>query len=743
MRIISFVILVFWGLNGFTQEIDTINAGIDSLLMKEHIEFLYQRMLDDVEAWAETSEDEETLSEDFEELLAEYEFCREQPININSENTSRLSEMGLLSVFQLEALKQYRKRYGDILYIEELLMVEGFDERTVAVITPIIYCGYSEKVQEQESLTLKKAVTRGKHQLTINYAQKIDHAETYANAGDSLMLAKPNSYYLGGPAKLQLKYNYQYGTKIRLGFVMEKDAGEPLFFTHLSDTIKKIAEASRSPGFDFYGFHLYATDLSISGNTRSGNEREIEHHRYLIIKDLAIGDYQLSFGQGLTLWSGMSFGKASGGSSVMKRGAGVRPKASAGEGKFFRGAAATLAFHDFQATAFYSSRRIDATTVDDNNPNDTLSEITDENPDGQALVSALQESGYHRSIGELAKRHTIRQQVFGGRLAYLGQQLEIGSTFYHLRLSIPLQLKPSKYNQFFFQGDRLNVTGIDLRWQLRKVVFFGELSMSDNKSLAGLAGMTAKPTGYIDFTLMYRNYGIRYQNLFFGAVKESSRGQAEEGFLLSLQCAPAAKWNLFAHCDFFRFKWLTSQVYTPSWGQEYSIQIFHQLNHNASMQVRFKSKTKMKNSNDDHAFSYYPVFYTKRSVQFQLSYTFFNDWVFNSRISYSHYFNDDGIHSRGHLLCQDVAYKPEGKPYSLTLRYALFDSDDYNSRISVYENDVLGAFSIPNLFGLGSRVYVLGKLKLFNALTLYARAGGTITTEDVKIDIKAEGVWKF
>ena len=161
------------------------------------------------------------------------------------------------------------------------------------------------------------------------------------------------------------------------------------------------------------------------------------------------------------------------------------------------------------------------------------------------------------------------------------------------------------------------------------------------------------------------------------------------------------------------------------------------------MQVRFKSKTKMKNSNDDHAFSYYPVFYTKRSVQFQLSYTLLNDWVFNSRISYSRYFNDDGIHSRGHLLCQDVAYKPEGKPYSLTLRYALFDSDDYNSRISVYENDVLGAFSIPNLFGLGSRVYVLGKLKLFNALTLYARAGGTITTEDVKIDIKAEGVWKF
>lgn len=30
--------------------------------------------------------------------------------------------------------------------------------------------------------------------------------------------------------------------------------------------------------------------------------------------------------------------------------------------------------------------------------------------------------------------------------------------------------------------------------------------MSDNKAFAGLAGVTARPTGYINFTLFYRNY---------------------------------------------------------------------------------------------------------------------------------------------------------------------------------------------------------------------------------------------
>lgn len=151
----------------------------------------------------------------------------------------------------------------------------------------------------------------------------------------------------------------------------------------------------------------------------------------------------------------------------------------------------------------------------------------------------------------------------------------------------------------------------------------------------------------------------------------------------------------------------------------------------------------MKNSIDNHVFSHYPIFYTKRSAQFQLCYNLFGFLYLSNKASYSHYFNDDGIDSRGYLLCQDVTYKPDGKPYALTFRYALFDSDDYNSRITLYENDVLGAFSIPSLYGRGSRVYLLGKLKLFDALSIYARIGCSFLSEETKTDVKAEMVCKF
>ena len=114
----------------------------------------------------------------------------------------------------------------------------------------------------------------------------------------------------------------------------------------------------------------------------------------------------------------------------------------------------------------------------------------------------------------------------------------------------------------------------------------------------------------------------------------------------------------------------------------------------------------------------------------------------NYHILASHSFNDDGTDSRGYLLCHDITYKPPEKPFSFTFRYALFDSDSYDSRISVYENDVLGTFSIPNLYGHGMRVYLLGKIKLFNSLSIYARIGGSFLSEETKIDLKAEVIWR-
>ena len=726
--------LVFIILSLFTVSFAKAQIAIDTL----SAEALNNLLIEQVERLAEDRDDDA----DFEDLLENYIFFSENPVNLNSDEVMRLVELRLLSVFQYEELQKYRRYYGDFLFLDELAMMEGFDEQTLAIIRPVVCIGQD---QSKDKITLYKMTRYGKHQLVSRYEQILEQQQGYAPIDDSALLAKPNSRYLGSPQKYQLKYTYNYRNKIRAGFVLEKDAGELFFTDRVSDTIQALLGKQYHRGFDFAGFHLYAKDLGI-------------------VKAAVLGDYQLAFGQGLTLWSGTSFGKAGAGSSVMKQGRGLTPKASASEYAYMRGAAVTLGDGPFSGTVFYSNRMIDA--------NVSVADTLDNEAE---LVSSLQETGYHRTIGELQDRHAIRQQVVGGHLAYAIAHFEVGYTAHHTWLSVPLQLRPTHYNQFYFQGQKLTNQGIDFKYVKGKYAVFGEVAMSYNPdttalrpfdgpqgpqaqgpAYAGLVGLTVKPAGYLNFTVLYRDYSKTYQNLMSNAFGEGGRNQGQRGIYLGVEAAPAPYWNLLAYVDQFQFTWLTSQVNAPSRGHDYYLRLSHSFNRNTNAYLQIRSKTKMKNSTDAFVFSHYPIFYTKNSVRFNINYKIGRDFTASNKAEYAHYRNDDGSNEHGYFLCQDIAYKPEYKPYSLSFRYALFDAKDYNTRIYAYENDVLYSFSVPALYGKGMRIYLLGKVKLFNALTLYARIGRTIYSDrdeigsgltliegNHKTDLKVEAIWKL
>ena len=705
-------------------------------------EALNTMLIEQVERLAEDSDDDI----DYEDLLENYIFFSENPIDINSDDIKQLVELRLLNVFQYEELLKYRRYYGDFLFLDELEMVEGFDEQTLAIIRPVVCI---EKEQSKDKITLNKMARYGKHQILGRYEQVLEKQQGYLPIDDSTLLAKPNSRYLGSPQKYQLKYTYNYRNRIRAGFVLEKDAGEMFFTDKVSDTIQALLGKNYKRGFDFIGFHLYAKDLGI-------------------VKAAVLGDYQLSFGQGLTLWSGMSFGKAGAGSSVMKQGRGITPKGSASEYGFMRGAAVTLGGGPFSGTLFYSHRWVDANVS-----------VADSLENEAELVSSLQETGYHRTIGELLDRHAIRQQVIGGHLAYAIAHFEVGYTAQHTWLSTPLELKPSHYNQFYFQGKSLTNQGIDLKYVKGKYAVFGEIAMSYNNNakvvepvetpqiqtalrqaqgpaFAGLVGLTIKPAGYLNFTVMYRDYGKSYQNLMSNAFGEGSRNQGQRGIYLGLEAAPAPYWNILAYADQFQFTWLTSQVNAPSRGHDYYLRLSHSFNRRTNAYLQFRSKTKMKNSTDAFVCSHYPIFYTKNTVRFNINYELGWDIHCSNKAEYAHYRNEDGTNEHGYFLCQDIAYKPNNQPFSLTFRYAIFDAKDYNARVYAYENDVLYSFSVPAMYGKGMRFYLLGKVKLFNSLTLYARIGRTIYSDrdeigsgltliegNHKTDLKVEAVWKL
>ena len=657
---------------------------------------------------------------DFTELVENYIYYNENPIPINSNENYILTELHIINELQLKSLNDYRQQYGDILFIEELEMVDGFDAYHISLLAPIIIITpHSDKTRSSRNLRY------GKHHILARYEQVLEKSLGYMPIDEEELMKHPNARYLGSPQRYYMRYTYNYRNKVRAGFCLEKDPGELFWFDKIGDSVASLLGEKRYRGFDYRNFHLYLSDFGV-------------------LRSAAVGRYHLSFGQGLTMWTGMNFGKASDGSAVMKRGNGISPISTSAEGQGLWGAATTLAIRSFQISLFYSQQRIDANIT----VTDTL--------DKPEYISSLQKTGYHRTIGEILDRQAIKQQLIGSHMSYNINNFEIGYTIHHTKLSAALIPTPNIYNQYYFRGTSLTNQGIDFKYITSHFAFFGEGSMSDNKALAAVIGISITPAGYINFNAIYRNYQRNYQNIFSNAFGEASNNRNEEGVYLGLQAGIAPYWQLTGYADFFRFRWITSQAYMPSWGKDYFVQVDHKVNKNTSFYIRLRSKEKTKNTSNTETYIPYPTFYRRHSARFSISYALNKNWTLKNKVEYIHYQHREKGDSQGYFICQDICFRPQKKTMSLTFRYALFDTDDYDSRVYAYENDVLYSFSVPSFSDKGMRIYLVGKTKVINGLTIYGKIARTIYSQkdeigsgltliegNHKTELKLEAIWKL
>ena len=134
--------------------------------------------------------------------------------------------------------------------------------------------------------------------------------------------------YLGPSVYNSVKYAFRYRDQLYAGFVAEKDAGEPFFALH------------NRQGYDYYSFYLLLKDCGR-------------------LKTLAVGNYRLSFGQGLVISTDYLLGKTVYASSFNTRSGGIRKHSSTDETNYFRGAAATLSItKQWSISGFYSHRSL-------------------------------------------------------------------------------------------------------------------------------------------------------------------------------------------------------------------------------------------------------------------------------------------------------------------------------------------------------------------------------------------------
>ena len=71
-----------------------------------------------------------------EAVVERYESLMARPVRLNGASRRRLAE--LLTPYQIAALEDYRRRFGDVLSAEELALVDGFGAERAAALTPFV-----------------------------------------------------------------------------------------------------------------------------------------------------------------------------------------------------------------------------------------------------------------------------------------------------------------------------------------------------------------------------------------------------------------------------------------------------------------------------------------------------------------------------------------------------------------------------------------------------------------------------
>lgn len=612
-----------------------------------------QRLIEDaVEQVGE--ENDFDFNTQFEDLQA---YAR-KPLNLNTVDAATLGELGLLTPVQIGQLMRYRALVGPLMVIEELQAVPSFDLHTIEQILPFVTV---RGQRDDYTKSVREMLRGGKSMLLLRTTRTLEQQAGYrTDEGDEA----PD--FAGSPYQLYTRYQYQYGQHLSWGVTAEKDAGEA------------FGGPSNPYGFDFYSAHFYLHDL---------NRR---------VRDVAIGDFEAKFGQGLIMWSGFGFGKSSLVMNVKRGGRAIRRYTSVNESAFLRGAGATIGLSaNWELTAFTSFKNRDANVTE-------IDTIADE-----ALeVSALQLSGLHRTAGEIADEAQLQEWTSGLSLRRkLGMAGHIAANVVYTQFSAPLQRSDAPYNQFRFQADRLLNASLDYSYIWRNFNLYGETAMSDNGGLATVNGLLIGLSDAVDFSVMQRRYAPDFHAIYTNGFGETRGTSNEEGLYVGLQVQPSRRWQFSAYADTWRHPWLRFQVDAPSSGHEYLIQATHRPRRGAQLYVRFRHEVKERNAQqvDGPVRGLVEQVRTQGRLHFQYPISKGLEW--RSRLEVSRFALEDR-REWGWMVYQDLNIKPLDFPVDVTTRWALFDTEGFDTRIYAYESDLLYSFSIPPYQYQGSRFYV-------------------------------------
>ena len=312
----------------------------------------------------------------------------------------------------------------------------------------------------------------------------------------------------------------------------------------------------------------------------------------------------------------------------------------------------------------------------------------------------------------------------------------------------------TNYNRHYFRGSNQFVIGAAARYNYGWFDAFCEVATTQNYKrfeealnsealngeaphwgIATLVGSRFYPIDGVSLIALYRYYSPYFDNALGYAFSETSRLGDENGGYLGFEVTRLKHWRFVGYGDVFYFS-----------GPKYGIPESNTLGYDALFETQYHSPI----TNNLSPITNYPW-----SLLLRFRARKKGDSTYSFRMQYDHQLGPWSIRTTadanlipshdneitesrnnvtyGLSLAQDVALDfsklstlNSKLPLTLRLRVQGFDAREWSNRIYCYEHDVLYAFSIPAVYGLGGRAYLCLRWQIIPQLTLYFRASETV-----------------
>ncbi len=622
----------------------------------------------------ELADREQADTEDDTHLLR-LEQYKKHPLDINIADADELKELNMLSDLQIASFLSYRRLLGRLISIYELQAIPAWDIQMIRRLLPFIRIGAAVSMEED----MRARIKNGEHSFLFRVAQVIERSKGYIDAGNG-------APYQGSPQRVYFRYRYNYKNLFQYGITGDKDAGEFFF------------KGKQKAGFDFYSFHLFVRKLGS-------------------IQALAIGDFTVNMGQGLIHWQGLAFKKSVEVMGTRRQSAILRPYSSAGEFNFNRGVGITIRKANMEASVFISARKI--STNQEKIPGE--------------VISSFLNSGLHRTLTENENRNNASQFSTGAAIAYRSARWHAGINIAGHNFSLPLQKRDEPYNLFSIKGRRWINSSVDYSYTYKNLHLFGEAAVDRFMNKAFINGMLISIDPRVDLSVVQRSIGKAYQSVNGNAFTENTSPTNESGWYTGIAIRPADNWRLDTYADIYGFHWLKYLVDAPSYGHDFLIQLTYTAGRKTEIYARFKNESKQGNESDNTSAANYLVKLSKQNWRIHINYKLSPSLTWRNRAELCWYDKKGNNPANGFLLYADLFIKPMPGKYSTTIRLQYFETDNYNSRMYAYENDVLYSYSVPVFYERGYRYYVILNLDIGKSLSCWIRCSQTIYTDNKTI----------